>query len=76
MKLWPGTLYGSLQGMCEKGLITEIDPPDGAPRDRGKRRFYAITDRGRRDLAAEVTKLIDIVRIARARNVADSRGSA
>jgi DNA-binding PadR family transcriptional regulator len=76
MKLWPGTLYGSLQEMADQGLITEIGPPEGAPNDRGKRRFYQITTQGRRDLAAEVARLSDIVQVARSRNVADPRGLA
>ena len=76
MKLWPGTLYGALQAMCDVGVIAEIDPPEGAPRDRGKRRFYAITSQGRDDLAVEVARLADIVRVAQSRNVADLREPA
>ena len=76
MKLWPGTLYGALQDMTEHGLIAEIDPPAGAPSDRGKRRFYEITTQGRRSLAAEVARLSDLVQVARSRNVADPRGLA
>lgn len=76
MKLWPGTLYSSLQEMAETGLITEIHPPEGAPSDRGKRRFYKITPEGRRDLAQEVVRLADLVRVAESRNIVDPRGPA
>ena len=76
MKLWPGTLYGALQEMAIRGLIAEIDPPEGAPNDRGKRRFYRISPQGRRDLAEEVTRLTNLVRVAQSRGVVDPRGPA
>lgn len=71
MKLWPGTLYGSLRDLEEAGLIAETDPPADAPTEGGKRRFYAVTGAGRRALRAEVERLAGFVRTARAKNVVD-----
>ena len=76
MKLWPGTLYGTLKQMTTKGLISEIEAPDGAPSDRGKRRFYSIASEGRSVLRDEVDHLADLVRVARSKRVSDDFGTA
>ncbi|MGD2070881.1 MAG: PadR family transcriptional regulator [Gemmatimonadota bacterium] len=69
MRLWPGTLYGSLSDLADAGLIRETDPPEGAPTEGGKRRFYSITPRGRDALRDEVRTLVSYVETARARGV-------
>ena len=71
MKLWPGTLYGSLADLADAELIEETVPPEDAPSEGGKRRFYALTGAGRRALAAEVRRLERFVNVARNRGVAD-----
>lgn len=71
MKLWPGTLYGSLRELSSADLIAEIAPPAGAPIEGGKRRFYRITPDGRTRLRAEVERLAGLIRVARAKSVAD-----
>ena len=76
MKLWPGTLYGSLSDMHDEGLIQETDPPEDAPTEGGKRRFYVLSPEGRRVLAEEVRRLEGFVRVARARNVTDDLETA
>jgi DNA-binding PadR family transcriptional regulator len=68
MHLWPGTLYGSLRDLAESGLIGETEAPDNAPSEGGKRRFYAITPRGREALAEEAERLAEWAQVARARN--------
>lgn len=54
VKLGPGTLYGALTGLQEKGLIL----PAGE-REEGteRRKVYALTEAGRRALASEVARL-------------------
>lgn len=69
LRLWPGMLYGSLKDLADHGWITEVPPPDDAPTEGGKRRFYAITDSGRVVLRDEVERLAAFVRVARARHV-------
>lgn len=71
MKLWPGTLYGSLRDLDEQGLIDETEPPPDAPTEGGKRRFYTITGAGRHALRSEVERLAGFVRAARAKNLVD-----
>jgi DNA-binding PadR family transcriptional regulator len=76
IRLWPGALYGALGDMSDKGLIKEVDPPDGAPTERGKRRFYAITSKGREALAKEVAHMERLVLEAREKRVGeDLRGA-
>jgi len=71
MKLWPGTLYGSLHEMSEEELIRETDPPEDASPEGGNPRFYAITPRGRKALRADVERMADVIRVARSKNVID-----
>ncbi len=64
LRLWPGKLYGALKEMTDAGLIGEVNPPDGAPTEGGKRRFYSVTRQGRLVLHEEVGRLAALVRIA------------
>lgn len=67
LRLWPGKLYGALREMTDADLIVEVAPPEGAPTERGKRRFYSITGTGRVLLREEVDRLAMLVRVARAK---------
>lgn len=69
IRLWPGTLYGALGDLTERGWIREVDPPEDAPTEGGKRRFYTITDRGRTILGREVARLEEILNLARSKRV-------
>lgn len=69
LRLWPGTLYGALGDLADGDLIQEVDPPEGAPTEGGKRRFYGITPRGRRALGHEVARMESILRVARGKGV-------
>lgn len=75
MKLWPGTLYGSLHEMSEEGLIRETAPPADASPEGGNPRFYAITAEGRSVLRAHVERMADLIRVARAKDVIDDLGA-
>lgn len=70
LRLWPVTLYGSLEELREHGWIRELadapasagDAPEG-----GRRRWFRITPPGRRALAAEVERMQGVVRAAQRR---------
>jgi DNA-binding PadR family transcriptional regulator len=67
VRLWPATLYGSLQELVDRRWIEELDPasqPDGSER----KRYYSLTRAGRAVLAAETDRLSSLVRAARAAN--------
>ena len=67
LRLWPGKLYGALKEMAGAELIDEVKPPEGAPTEGGKRRFYSITREGRVLLRDEVERMASLVQVARAR---------
>ena len=63
MRLWPTSLYGSLQRLSERGLIEE-SVQEGAAGEGDRRRFYGITELGRQRLASEITRLQRTVELA------------
>ncbi len=67
VELGPGTLYRSLAEMTEAGLIRGVPAPteDADPR----RKYYGLTEEGRRLLSAEAARLDRLVAQARAKKV-------
>lgn len=69
MVLGPGTLYGAVKRLLRDDLIVESDyRPDPAV-DDARRRYYALTDLGRRVLIAESERLADLVEFARRKDL-------
>jgi DNA-binding PadR family transcriptional regulator len=64
-RLGPGTLYGSIKRMLADGLIEESDERPDTALDDQRRRYYRITDFGRRVAGAEAERLADLVSTAR-----------
>jgi DNA-binding PadR family transcriptional regulator len=65
LKLWPVTLYGSLDELRDQGWIRALEsPPAGAEDDSARLRWFRITPAGRRALAAEVGRLQATLRVA------------
>jgi DNA-binding PadR family transcriptional regulator len=63
-KIGPGTLYDNLQKMMTQGLVEESRR---AGRDEDpRRRYYRMSSLGRGVLAAEVDRLDDVLRQAKA----------
>ncbi|HTR78616.1 MAG TPA: PadR family transcriptional regulator [Gemmatimonadaceae bacterium] len=67
VKLWPVTLYGSLDELREQGWIRELARPPADADDNGRKRWFRITAAGRRAVAAELARLQSAVRVAAAR---------
>lgn len=71
VRLWPATLYGSLEKLTELGWIRELpvdeQPPGGA--GKGRERFYQITTAGRQALSREVDALESLASLARRRMI-------
>lgn len=58
LRLWPATLYGSLEELLEHRWIEELTGPEDHPKGESrKRRYYRITPMGARILAAEAARL-------------------
>jgi DNA-binding PadR family transcriptional regulator len=66
LKLSPGTLYRSIQRMLEQGLIIEISARPAPDMDDERRRYYRITPFGREVATAEVHRLAQMLKLARA----------
>lgn len=67
MRLGPGTLYSSIQGLLEEGLIEEVDRKTEP--DAERRRYYRLTSSGRKLAREEAERLADLLRVARAKNI-------
>jgi DNA-binding PadR family transcriptional regulator len=65
IRLWPATLYGSLQELEDRGWIVEIADGPARPDDSARKRVYGLTRAGRAAFAAETSRLADLVRLAR-----------
>ena len=59
-RVLPGNLYRRLRDMHARGLVEEVDAPEGA-RDDERRRTYALTELGRRIALAEARRLAALV---------------
>ena len=75
-RMGPGTLYGSVKRMLADGLIEESDERPDRAMDDQRRRYYRITDFGRRVAGAEAERLSGLVETARARKLLGGRGSS
>jgi DNA-binding PadR family transcriptional regulator len=69
LRLGPGTLYGSIKRMLAKDLIEESDERPDPALDDERRRYYRLTDFGRRVVTAEAERLAQLVDIARTKQV-------
>ena len=69
-RLWPATLYGSLKRMVSGSLIEEREQATGPESEGERRRFYAITRKGRAALADEVARLAKYVQVAENKQIA------
>src|SRR5919199_455171 len=76
MRLGPGTLYGAIKRMLADGLIEESDERPDPALDDQRRRYYRITEFGRRVAGAEAERLSGLVETARARNLLGGRGTS
>lgn len=63
-KIGPGTLYDNLQKMMNQGLVEESHLARRG--EDSRRRYYRLTRLGKSVLAAEVNRLEDVVRQAKA----------
>jgi DNA-binding PadR family transcriptional regulator len=66
VRMSAGTLYRSIQRMIEQGLIVELQERPAPELDDERRRYYRITKFGAAVARAEVRRLQDLVRLARA----------
>jgi len=66
LKLGPGMLYGSIKKMLELGLIEESPDRPDAHLDDERRRYYRITNYGRKVAQAEAARMRELAQLAKA----------
>ncbi|MEJ7813515.1 MAG: PadR family transcriptional regulator [Gemmatimonadaceae bacterium] len=69
LRLSAGTLYRSVARMVEQGLIVEVLRRPAARFDDARRRYYRIAPFGTAVARAEMARLSQLVRLARARGL-------
>jgi DNA-binding PadR family transcriptional regulator len=69
LKMGPGTLYGSIKRMLASQFIEESDERPDPALDDERRRYYRLTDHGRRVLNAEAQRLSQLVKVAEMKRV-------
>jgi DNA-binding PadR family transcriptional regulator len=68
-----GTLYRSIQRMLEQGLVEELRERPAEGHDDERRRYYRVTRFGIVVAKAEVRRLAELIRLARATNFSPKR---
>lgn len=71
--LGPGTLYGAIKRMLGGGLIQETEERPDPQLDDQRRRYYRLTDAGRRLAVAEAERLAELVRAAHQKRLLTGR---
>ncbi|HEY7306694.1 MAG TPA: helix-turn-helix transcriptional regulator [Bryobacteraceae bacterium] len=76
LRLSAGTLYGCMKRMLEQGLVIELRESERpAPsNDDERRRYYRLTQFGRKVAKAEATRLAELLEQARIYGLAPKRG--
>lgn len=69
MQIRIGSLYGSIRRMTEAGLIEETSERPDPELDDERRRYYGLTDFGRRVLAAEAARLAQALAVIRKKQI-------
>ena len=72
IRLEPSPLYRRLKRLLDSSVVVETDKRPVPELDDERRRYYALTDHGRRILAAEAQRVVALAGSDRIRQLADS----
>lgn len=65
VNMGPGTLYGSIKKMLNEDFIKEVvaidDKKNSSEGNDERRKYYALTEKGRRSLTAEIGRFYNII---------------
>lgn len=67
VRLWPATLYGSIEELVEQQWLAEVADDERPEGTSGRERFYRITRLGRAALKTEAARLESLACVARSR---------
>jgi len=68
-QMGPGTLYGSIKRMLADNLIAESEERPDPDLDDQRRRYYQLTEHGRKALNTELERMDALVQKARTLNI-------
>jgi DNA-binding PadR family transcriptional regulator len=69
VSLSAGTLYGILRRLDSEGMVVEKEERPAPELDDERRRYYHLTEFGRRVARAEAERLQDMLTLARSKNL-------
>jgi DNA-binding PadR family transcriptional regulator len=69
MQIRTGSLYGSIRRMIEAGLIEETDERPDPELDDERRRYYGLTDFGRRVLTSEAARIAQAMAVIQGKHI-------
>ena len=64
-RMGPGTLYSTIQRLLDLDLIEETEGVGGKSDHEDRRRYYKLTRTGKAILAADISRMESVVRLAR-----------
>ena len=64
-RMGPGTLYTTIQRLLDLDLIEETESAGGQSDHEKRRRYYKLTRTGKAMLAADISRMESVVRLAR-----------
>src|SRR6267378_3857711 len=64
-RMGPGTLYSTIQRLLDLDLIEETEGVGGQSGHEDRRRYYKLTRTGKTILAADISRMESVVRLAR-----------
>lgn len=67
LRLWPATLYRTLDEMADAGLIVELDEEERPDDASARLRYYRATPQGRAELRAHLERMESVLGTARRR---------
>ena len=73
VRLWPPTLYGTIKRLVDEELVEPSPMTPSIAANDSRRRYYRLTNLGRRVLAAECARLDDLIRAVHAKRGARLR---
>lgn len=69
IEMGPGTLYGNIKRMLADGLIEEAYERPDPEFDDERRKYYRLTDLGRKQLSMELERYSTAIKLASQRNL-------
>ncbi len=74
VRMMPGNLYSVIRRLVQQGLVAEAEAPAAAGSVDSRRRYFTLTDLGRRVLEEEARRMARMAELARRRLLGEGDG--